>query len=155
MNMRRILHAHALSVGLLLARTAMAAEMVAIGDDDINMRSGPGTGHEILWKLDSGFPLEVVGAKGEWLQVRDFEGSSGWVHKKTTQKTAFVIVKANKGTNGQINVRKEPNLTADIVANAGYGVVFKVLQKQDGWVKVAHGQEGVTGWVDGRLLWGM
>jgi len=154
MNMRKILHAHALFVGLLLAQTTTAAEMVAIAADDINMRSGPGTGHEILWKLDSGFPLEVIKTQGEWLQVKDFEGSNGWVHKKTTQKVAFVIVKANKGTNGQINVRKEPDLTADIVANAGYGVVFKVLQKQGGWVKVGHGQ-GVTGWVDGRLLWGL
>ncbi len=153
MNTRTFLPACALSV-LLLARTVMAGEMVAIAGDDINMRSGPGTGQEVLWKLDSGFPLEVVGTKGEWLQVRDFEGSSGWVHKKTTQKGQFAIVKANKGTDGQINVRKEPDLNADIVAKAGYGVVFKVLQKQGGWGKVEHGQ-GVTGWVDGRLLWGL
>jgi SH3-like domain-containing protein len=139
---------------LLLARTAMAAEMVAIAGDDINMRSGPGTGYETLWKLDAGFPLELVSAKGEWLKVRDFEGSSGWVHKKTTQKGAFAIVKANKGTDGQINVRKEPDLTADIVAKAGYGVVFKVLQKQGVWARVEH-DPGVTGWVDGRLLWGL
>jgi len=152
MNTRPILWAPL--VALLLVRTTMAAEMVAIAGDDINMRSGPGTGHEIVWKLDAGFPLEVVGTKGEWLQVRDFEGSSGWIHKKTTQKNAFAIVKVNKGRDEQINVRKEPNLTADIVAKAGYGVVFKVLEKKDGWVRVEHGRD-VTGWVDGRLLWGL
>jgi len=139
---------------LLLARTVTAAEMVAIAGDDINMRSGPGTEHEVLWKLDSGFPVEVVTTKGEWLQVRDFEGANGWVHKKTTQKTAFAIVKANKGTDQQINVRQEPDPKAAVVARAGYGVVFKVLERKDGWVRVEHGQ-GVTGWVDGRLLWGL
>jgi SH3-like domain-containing protein len=144
---------HVLAI-LLFAGTAMAAEVVAIAGDDINMRSGPSTGHEILWKLDAGFPLEVIGSKDEWLQVRDFEGSTGWVNKKMTQKSAFVIVKANKGTDKQINVRKEPELSAEIVAHAGYGVVFKVLQKQGAWVKVEHSQ-GMTGWVDGRLLWGL
>ena len=153
MNMRTLLPAFALTL-LLVARTALAGEMVAVAGDDINMRSGPGTGFSILWKLDTGFPLELIATKGDWLQVRDFEGSSGWVHKKMTQKGAFAIVKANKGTDGQINVRKEPDLNADVVAKASYGVVFKVLHKQGGWVRVEHGQ-GVTGWVDSRLLWGL
>jgi len=153
MNMRRIFYTLAFLL-LLLARTSNGAEMAAIVGDDINMRSGPGTEHEILWKLDAGFPVEIVGTKGEWLQVKDFEGSIGWVHKKTTQKTPAVIVKANRGTDQQINVRKEPDAKAAVVAKAGYGVAFRVLEKKDGWVKVEHGQ-GVTGWVDGRLLWGL
>jgi SH3-like domain-containing protein len=153
MHLRTILATHTLVV-LLLVRTAVAAEMVSVVGDDTGLRAGPGTGFEILWKLDAGFPLELISARGDWLQVRDFEGSRGWVRKNTTQKAAFVIVKANKGTKGQINVRKEPGQSADIVAHAGYGVVFKVLQRQDGWVKVAH-DRGVTGWIDGRLLWGL
>jgi SH3-like domain-containing protein len=152
MTLRRTLFAFALPL-LLAVQAAAAAEMVSIAGDDINMRSGPGTEHEILWKIDSGFPVEIVSAKGEWVQVKDFEGSTGWVHKKTTQKMPYMIVKANKGTDQQVNVRSEPNTTANIVATASYGVVFKTLEKKDGWVKVEHGQ-GVTGWVDGRLLWG-
>ena len=150
--MRRALFALVISL-LLAIQAAAAAEMMSIAGDDINMRSGPGTGHEILWKIDSGFPVEIVSATGEWLQVKDFEGSAGWVHKKTTQKMPHMIVKANKGTDQQVNVRSEPNTTANIVATASYGVVFKTLEKKDGWVKVEHGQ-GVTGWVDDRLLWG-
>jgi len=152
MSMRHLLAG--IAFPLLLASWVTAAEMVAIAGDDINMRSGPGTEHAILWKLDSGFPIEVVGVKGEWLQVKDFEGSTGWVHKKTTQKTPHAIVKANKETGQQINVRSEPDTKSAVVAKANYGVVFKVLEKKDGWVKVEHGQD-VRGWVDGRLLWGL
>lgn len=138
---------------LYLVDAAAAADMASIADDDINMRSGPGLEHAVLWKLDTGFPVEILGTKGEWLQVRDFEGSSGWVHKKTVGRTPHMIVKANKGVDQQINVRREPDTSGAIVAKANYGVVFKTLEKKDGWVKVEHGQ-GVTGWVDGRLLWG-
>jgi SH3-like domain-containing protein len=152
MTLQRTLIALVISL-LLVMRAAAAEEMVSIAGDDINMRSGPGAEHEILWKIDSGFPVEIVSAKGEWLQVKDFEGSTGWVHKKTTQKMPYMIVKANKGTDQQINVRSEPDTNAKVVAKASYGVVFKTLEKKDGWVKVEHGQ-GVTGWVDGRLLWG-
>ena len=138
---------------LLNLSWAVGAEMVSIGGEDINMRSGPGTDQPVLWTLGVGFPLEVITKKGDWLQVRDFEGSQGWVHRKTTQQTAFVIVRANKESAEQINVRKEPNTKAEIVAQAHYGVVFRVLGIQGAWVNVEHTQ-GVSGWVLGSLLWG-
>lgn len=138
---------------LRLVDIATAADMASIAEDDCNMRSGPGTEHAVVWKLDSGFPVEIITTKGEWLQIRDFEGSSGWVHRKTVGRAPHMIVRANKGTEQQINVRMEPDTNGTIVAKASYGVVFKTLEKKDGWVKVEHDQ-GVTGWVDGRLLWG-
>lgn len=151
-GLRRLCTA-ALIALLHLADGAVAADMGSIADDDINMRSGPGLEHAVVWKLDSGFPVEILATKGEWLQVRDFEDSTGWVHKKNVARTPHMIVKANKGVDHQINVRKEPATDGAIVAKASYGVVFKTLEKKNGWVKVEHGQ-GVTGWVDGRLLWG-
>ncbi|MBV5317300.1 MAG: SH3 domain-containing protein [Desulfobulbaceae bacterium] len=139
---------------LVFLRGLALAEMVSIASEDINMRSGPSTQKEVLWKVGTGFPVEIVKSEGEWIQVRDFEGSTGWVKKNTTQKTPHMIVKANKGTNKQIDVRSEPNTTkGKVVARANYGVVFKALEKKSGWVKVEHGQ-GVTGWVESSQLWG-
>jgi SH3-like domain-containing protein len=136
-----------------LHQGAALAEMVSIADEDINMRSGPGTQHEVLWKVGSGFPVEIIKTDGEWLQVRDFEESTGWVNKSTTQKTPHMIVKANKGTKKQINVRSEANAKGKVIATANYGVVFKTLEKKNGWIKVEH-EKGLTGWVEGSLLWG-
>ena len=151
MKFRRIF---CLGAFLLVIYQAVAlAEMVSITEDESNMRSGPGTHHEVLWKIGSGFPVEVLKTSGEWLQVKDFEGSTGWVKKNMTQKTPHMIVKANKGTTKQIDVRKEPNATSKIVARANYGVVFKTLEKKGQWVKVEHGKE-VTGWVESNSLWG-
>lgn len=139
---------------LLVFAGAVQAEMVAINGEDINMRSRPGSQHEVLWKLGTGFPVEVIKTEGEWLQVKDFEGSTGWVHKKTTQKQPHMIVKVNKGSKNQIEVRSEPNATkGKVVARANYGVVFKTLEKKGDWIKVEHDQ-GVTGWVERGQLWG-
>lgn len=138
---------------LLFSPAAVLAEMVAIAGEDVNMRSGPGTKNEVLWKMGTGFPLEVVKRAGDWLQVKDFEGSTGWVQKSTINTTQHVVVRANKGTDNTINVRSEPSRKAGVVAQAKYGVVFKKLAKKGDWVQVEHG-EGVTGWIESSLLWG-
>ena len=103
--------------------------------------------------MGSGFPLEVVKRSADWLQVKDFEGSTGWVQKNTVNTAQHVVVRANKGTDKTINVRKEPDRKAEVVAQARYGVVFKKLGKKGDWVRVEHG-EGVTGWIENSLLWG-
>lgn len=138
---------------LMLGGTVRAAEMVAIVGEDINMRSGPGIEHPVLFKISSGFPLEVIKSKGDWLEVRDFEGSSGWVSRGLTAQSPHMVVKANKGSNQQINLYSEANAKSKVVARASYGVVFKTLEKKGAWVRVEHGQ-GVIGWVEANFLWG-
>ena len=129
------------------------AEMVAINGNDINMRSGPGKKYKVLWKLGDGFPLKVLKRSGNWMRVQDFEGTIGWVHKGVVNKTRHMIVKVHKKSKSRINVRSGAGVNKRIVAKAYYGVVFKTLDQQSGWVKVKHGKK-VTGWVKRSLLWG-
>lgn len=138
---------------LVLSHTVAYAEMVAVSSEDINMRSGPGVKNEVLFKIGSGFPLEVIKSAGDWLQVKDFEGSVGWVLKKNVDKKPHMVVKANKGTDETINIRFEPNTKGKVVALAKYGVVFKTVEKKGGWVSVEH-EKGVKGWIESSLLWG-
>lgn len=46
-----------------------------------NIRSGPGTGYEILDTVESGVPFKVRGRKGNWLHVEHADGDRGWIHK--------------------------------------------------------------------------
>ena len=133
--------------------SAAEAKMVSIADDEVNMRSGPGTNYKVIWELGSGFPLTVLKKKGEWYRVRDFEGSIGWVHQDVTSATPHMIVKVHKNSKKRINIRSGPGTKYRIVAKAYYGVVLKTLQQKDGWVKIQH-EKGGTGWVKRNLLWG-
>ena len=153
MNFKNV-SATLLFTGLVLIQSTAFAEMVSIRGDDINMRSGPGAKYEVLWKMGNGFPLEVVQTSGSWLKVKDFENSVGWVSTSVTSKAPYAVVSVNKGKNTLVNVRSAPNeKSGSVVATAAYGVVFKVLEKKSGWVKVEHAN-GVTGWIRGDLLWG-
>lgn len=137
----------------VLQTAAAVAEMVSIAGNNVNMRSGPGKKYKVMWKLGSGFPLKVLKRSGSWLRVQDFEGTIGWVSKRVVNKTPHMIVRVNRKTKKQINVRSGPGTSNRIVAKAYYGVVFKTLQQKDGWVQVRH-EKGVTGWVKKTLLWG-
>ncbi|WP_457573603.1 SH3 domain-containing protein [Desulfolithobacter sp.] len=133
--------------------TTAMAEMVAISGNNVNMRSGPGTKYRVLWVLGEGFPLKVLKRSGSWLRVKDFEGTIGWVNKKLVSRTPHMIVKVHKNSKKRINVRSGPSTKYRIVAKAYYGVVFKTLERKNGWVRVEH-PKGVTGWIKRSLLWG-
>ncbi|MFZ5799167.1 MAG: peptide-binding protein [Desulfobulbus sp.] len=150
-------HIRRLFLALFFLLTVMAwnsqAEMLSITGNEINMRSGPGTNYRVLWTLGQGFPLKVLKSSGDWYRVSDFEGTIGWVHRSVVGKTPHMIVKTNKNTKKQINIRSGPGTNFKVVAKAHYGVVLKTLEQKSGWVKVEH-EQGVTGWVHRNLLWG-
>ncbi len=136
-------------LALLLAMPmAHAREMVSVAKGEVNMRSGPGTRYDIAWALSRGYPLSVVGRKGNWLKVRDFENDQGWVLRSMTGRTPHHVVKAKVA-----NLRGTPGTRARIVGKALYGDVLRTLERRGDWVKVRH-ERGTTGWVARRLLWG-
>lgn len=136
------------AVLFLLGGTVAEAKMVSINRDEVNMRSGPSTGFKVKWELGKGFPLKVVGSKGKWYKVRDFENDVGWVYAPLTNRKAHLIVKKKI-----LNIRSGPGTKYRVVAKARYGVVFRTLKCVRGWVKIKH-PSGVTGWAARRLLWG-
>jgi len=71
----------ALAVGLLMfASTALPAEMLKITAARANVRSGPGTKHDIVTNLSEGEEYEVLDQEGEWVQIVYLVGVKGWVH---------------------------------------------------------------------------
>lgn len=137
-----------LLLAALWSSGSYAKEMVSVNRNEINMRSGPGTQHDVLWALSRGYPLQVVRKKGNWLEVRDFEKDSGWVYAPLVSKKAYSIVNVNTA-----NVRSSPSTSSRIVATAERGEVLRTLSRKNGWVKIErHG--GTKGWISQRLLWG-
>ena len=132
---------------------AAGIKMVSVGGEKVNLREGPSTQDPVIWELGKGFPLRILGYKGNWIKVSDFEKDVGWVYKDLVSNKPHLIVKTNKKTRERINIRSGPGTKYEIVGKAEYGVVFKTLKRGDGWVKVRH-EKGLTGWVKRSLLWG-
>ena len=49
--------------------------------DLCNIRSGPGTGHKILFTVEKGIPFKIIKRKGPWLRIEHADKDRGWIHK--------------------------------------------------------------------------
>ncbi|KPK27587.1 MAG: peptide-binding protein [Desulfobacterales bacterium SG8_35_2] len=136
-----------------LCGQAAAITMVSVAGEKVNLRKGPSAQYPVIWELGKGFPLQVIGSKGNWLKVSDFEKDVGWIYKELVSRKPHLIVKVNKNSKARINIRSGPGTSYKIVGQAEYGVVFATLTREQGWVKVQH-EKGLTGWIKRSLLWG-
>ena len=50
-----------------------------VSDDSVNVRMGPGAGHERVGQLDRGTTVWVIDSRGEWRKVKYGDGNGGWV----------------------------------------------------------------------------
>ena len=143
-----LLLAFALSWLVLPAASAAQPQMVSVAVKTLNMRTGPGPRYETHWTVSKGYPFKVIGRKGDWLHVSDFEGDKAWVFRPMTSKAPHRVVKAPVA-----NLRRAPGTRSPVVKKAGYGDVLRTLERRGDWLKVQH-EGGTTGWVQARLTWG-
>ena len=131
---------------MLLAGIA-SAERLAVSAPVANIRSGPGTSHNILWKVEKYFPLRIIEKSGEWYHFEDFEGDKGWVHQSLVSKISTVITK-----NDACNIRSGPGTDNKIIFTVEKGIPFKVLERKGNWIHIEHA-DGDKGWIHKSLIW--
>jgi SH3-like domain-containing protein len=131
---------------MLLAGTA-SAERLAVSAPVANIRSGPGTSHNVLWKVEKYFPLRIIEKSGEWYHFEDFEGDKGWVHQSLVSKISTVITK-----NDACNIRSGPGTDNKIIFTVEKGIPFKVLKREGSWIHIEHA-DGDKGWIHKSLIW--
>ena len=88
-----------------------------------NMRTSAGTRHDSLWLLSRGYPLQVIGKRGKWVKVRDFESDEGWVYRPLTSARPHHVVKASTA-----NVRSGPGTRTRVIGRHAYGEVVRTLE---------------------------
>lgn len=112
-----------------------------------NVRSGPGTQYDLLWRVEKFHPLEVKKRSESWCFFQDFEGDTGWINQSLVQNIPSVIVKSDLA-----NIRSGPGTTYDILFTIEKGVPFKILNRQGNWIHIEHG-DGDRGWIHDSLVW--
>lgn len=132
---------------ITLTAGAASAERLAVSASEANIRSGPGTNHELLWKVEKYFPILVIEKSGEWIHFEDFEGDKGWIHQSLVSKIPSVITK-----NDACNIRSGPGTDHNIIFTVEKGIPFKVLEHQGSWIHIEHG-DGDQGWIHKSLVW--
>lgn len=152
-------------MSFLLPTPAFAANTATV-IEDLNLRTGPGTGYRVLTVLPAGVAIEITGAEAEgWYPVR-FNDLSGWAYAEYISfGGAATGSAAATGSSGSVqgtatvvtsllNVRSGPGTSYNIVAQLPYGTTVQITgapKAADGynWVEVTargygHGWAAVT-----------
>ena len=132
---------------LTVSGVASAAERYAITGSLANVRSGPGTNHEVIYEAEKYYPVILLKKAGNWIQIEDYEGDIGWIHKSLITKMSTIITIKSK-----CNIRSGPSIKHQVLFISEKGVPFKVIKRQDRWIHIQH-SEGHKGWIHKSLVW--
>ena len=131
---------------------------VSLKSDRVNMRRGPGLDYPTQWVYRrAGLPVEVVKEFEGWRQVRDAEGTTGWIVQTmlSGRRTALVLPWDLKpgAAAPRIEIRADDSATSQAVAIVEAGVIANVATCDGRWCRVSIGD--VKGYVEQKKLWGV
>lgn len=116
---------------------------IATAEGNLNVRQAPDTSSAIVGKMPEHAGCEVLEVAGDWIKISSGNvtgyvlGSyllTGEEAKALADQVAREMATVNTTT---LNVRTQPNTQCSILAQMGQGEELEVLEKLDGWVKVA------------------
>ncbi len=131
---------------------------VSLKASRVNLRRGPGVEYPTAWVFrQAGLPVEVVREYEIWREVRDAEGTTGWVIRSllSARRTAQILpweVKPDK-PRPRVEIRSGQRSTASPVAIVEAGVVADVHDCDGTWCLV--GVAAYRGYVEQKKLWGV
>ncbi|GAA3644977.1 C40 family peptidase [Asaccharospora irregularis] len=84
----------------------------------------------------TGDEFKVLGTQGEWVKVKTEDGE-GWLAAR------YVDLVEGTGylTSDKVNLRKDTNTDSDVIEELEIGSTVKVLESNEGWIKVQKGEQ--------------
>jgi len=130
--------------------TASALDFRSVAVPKAILYDAPSISSKKVLLLSQFYPVEVVVNLGDWLKVRDAQGSMNWVEAKQLSAKRSVMV-----TKNLTEMRARPDIAADLVATLEKDVVLELMdvKANNGWLKVKH-RDGVMGYVLVSSTWG-
>ncbi len=155
--------AHVPSSTATTSGTSMQPIPAWIAEDVVNVRYGPGTDHDIKFRLSAGTAVEVLELSGHWCKIRDGEGNVGWVAgwvmnfkgpdeaPTVREGDEEIAVRTAWVARPEVNIRSGPGTSYDEIAEAVLGTEVIILDRDGDWYRVAL-DNGTTGYMASWLL---
>jgi len=126
------------------------AKTMSIAKDQVNMRTKPNLGAQVLFEAPVAYPLEIKKDQGNWLYCEDWQGNQGWVYKPLVSGVPTTVIQVETA-----NVRRGPGLSKPLITQVKQGEIYKVFDQQGDWVKIGYYFENEEiGWIHEDLVWG-
>jgi len=127
---------------------------VSLKSDRVNVRKGPSTDHAVQWVFSrAGLPVEVIAESDNWRQVRDADGSEGWVFHSLLSGRRTALVMPWSKEDQQIAIYRRRSSSSGSVARVEPGVLGILLSCDGNWCDFS--VNGYSGWIEQERLWGV
>jgi SH3-like domain-containing protein len=138
------------SVGNSLAKTNLPIPRFAsLRAEKVNLRVGPGTEYPIEWVIiRPNLPVQIIAEYETWRQIKDSEGTTGWVHQSMLCGKRHVIIRQDL-----CKLPSSCERDARPLAKLKAGLVCKLKKCKSGYCQVQTG--GYKGWVPIEAIWGV
>ena len=134
----------------------------SLKSDEVNVRKGPGKEYPIAWVFRRvGLPVEIVKEYGNWRQIRDSQGSEGWVfHALLSGRRTMVVLpwEISRAKSRPANVKMTPifdkaSRKGNVLVEVEPGVIGSVFKCDRTWCNVS--VMNYRGWILQKTLWGV
>jgi SH3-like domain-containing protein len=139
---------------------------VSLKSDRVNLRQGPGTEYPIAWVFRrAGLPVEVIKEFEGWRQVRDADGTTGWVlgSMLSGRRTVVILPWEVRGGDAKADIkgervqamatlRDDDSERSRPIAHVEAGVLASIITCDGRWCRVSI--NGFRGYIEQTKLWG-
>lgn len=135
---------------VLMPFSVSALEFKSVSVPKAVLYDAPSNSAKKVLLLGQNYPVEVIVNLGDWLKVRDAQGSISWVEAKHLSSKRTVLVSTN-----QAEIRQSADAASNLLATLEKDVLLEVMDTKlnNGWIKVQH-RDGVTGYILISSTWG-
>jgi SH3-like domain-containing protein len=119
--------------------------------DKTNVRFGPSNSFPIKFELKCAcLPVEIIKIHKDWYFIHDFEGESGWIHRRMVAQNDFVFLLKKS------LLKKERKITSQTIACLSRGVLVKLKSCHNKicCVEIFNHKKKMVGWIPEKNLWG-
>ena len=114
---------------------------VSLRKDIVNLRRGPGMRYPIDWVYQRrDLPVEVIDEFEIWRQIRDHDGTTGWVHQGLIKGERFLLIVGERRV-----LRRESTDESRALAMLEPGVLVRLNGCDHDWCRVE--VDGLEGWM--------
>ena len=142
-----------LSLFLPCVSFAESEGFYSLGSDQVNLRAGPAERFPIKWVYqEKNYPVEVIDSYEHWRQIREVDGTLGWVHQKMLKEARYVIIQKED------KLLSNPSVSGKAVAYVHPGVIGRVRSCPQGdycLLQFSYEDKKIEGWFLRRFLWGL
>jgi SH3-like domain-containing protein len=129
--------------------SAIVPRFMSLRSGEVNLRVGPGTRYSINWVYKrEDLPVEVIQEFDQWREIRDAEGTTGWVHKQMLQSKRTASIRGDVAV-----LKRSPDAHTGAVVKAEAGVIGRLLECKKSWCQLQI--SGRKGWIEKKRIFGV